>query len=55
MHLEQILRNLDNDLGTLYQKTGLKYSQEYLDRLGICRRPVLETQPTVENNVNDCM
>ena len=24
MHLEQILRNLDNDLGTLYQKTGLK-------------------------------
>ena len=24
MHLQQILRNLDNDLGTLYQKTGLK-------------------------------
>ena len=24
MHLEQILRNLENDFGTLSQKTGLK-------------------------------
>ena len=24
MHLEQILKNLENEFGTLYQKTGLK-------------------------------
>ena len=33
MHLEQILRNLDNDFGTLYQKTGLKdMATTYLER-----------------------
>ena len=27
MHLEQILKNLENEFGTLYQKTGLKSQQ----------------------------
>ena len=33
MHLEQILRNLENDFGTLSQKTGLKIH---------CARPATE-------------
>ena len=35
MHLQQILRNLDNDLGTLYQKTGLK-RKRYLKVIWVC-------------------
>ena len=30
MHLEQILRNLENDFGTLSQKTGLNDSDKFL-------------------------
>ena len=34
MHLDQILKNLENEFGTLYQKTGLNNNSAYISIFG---------------------